>query len=175
MTKTSHSTSDPNQDRFFSNIFIIDDEPVAGKVIELYLSQAGFQNLHVFTNSVEAMEILSIVNADLIITDVNMPELGGGFLSRLVRNYPHLKSTPVLIVSSDETEATRNQLLANGVFKILNKPVMQIELLDAVHSAFVMRERSVDPDTKREIEESETQKTKRIEKEQRLRSAFKRV
>jgi len=122
-----------------ANIFIIDDEPIAAKVIEMYLITGGFNNLHVFNNSVEAIDILSIVQADLIITDVNMPELGGKFLTKLVRNYPHLSATPVVVITSDETEKTRTNLMANGAFRILQKPVAQETLLKVVEKAIKLR------------------------------------
>lgn len=157
-----------------TNIFIIDDEPIASQVIELYLSQAGYENLHVFNQSVEAVEILSIVNADLILTDVNMPELGGKYLTKLVRKYPHLENTPVMVITSDESETTRNHLMANGVFNILNKPVKQKELLVAVRKAIEMRKRMLECDIRTVEELEDGAKHQRLEMEKTLRMMFNR-
>ena len=161
--------------KYAANIFIIDDEPVAAKVIELFLNQAGFDNLHVFTSSVEAMEILSVVQADLILTDVNMPELGGKFLTKLVRNSPVLKETPVIVITSDGTEQTRNHLLGNGVFNILSKPVKERELIGAVDKAIEMRIRMINKDVETAEEKQDVRNLSRlVEREKSLRSAFNR-
>jgi len=159
--------------KFDANIFIIDDEPVAARVIELFLQKAGYQNLHVFTSSVEAMEILSIIKADLIITDVNMPELGGKYLTKLVRNTPMLQETPVIVVSSDESEQTRNHLLGNGVFNILSKPIDVNELTAAVEKAIDMRTR-MQNESEEPGEGDPANRDRLVEQEKSLRSAFNR-
>ena len=55
-----------------TNIFIIDDEELIALTLKMYLEKGGYENLHVFTDSVEAMEMLTYVKADLILTDVDL-------------------------------------------------------------------------------------------------------
>lgn len=157
-----------------SNIFIIDDEVIAASVIKLHLLENGYNNLHVFNNSVEAMEILSFVQADLILTDVQMPELGGKFLTRLVRNYPHLKSTPVIVITSDDTPATETHLMGNGVYGIVHKPADPKELMEKVEGALKLRQILLNGSDGNEEALPNPKHTGQIEKENSLRSVFKR-
>ena len=151
-----------------ANIFIIDDEELVTEVIKMFLEEAGYKNLHVFTDSVEAIETMSYVQVDLILTDVDMPELSGKFLAKLARRTPHLAETPIMVISSDESDETRNNLLGNGVSHILPKPVAREDLLKNVEE--LLTEKTTD-DTQPENRESATEVK---EKEQSLRKAFKR-
>ena len=57
---------------------IIDDEPLAIKVIEKYLSQMqGFEILQTFENPVKAFGAIKILKPDIIFSDINMPMLNG--------------------------------------------------------------------------------------------------
>lgn len=149
-----------------ANIFIIDDEPIVTEVIKHYLTQAGFKELFIFNNSVEAMETLSLVQVELIITDLEMPELGGKFLTKLARNITHLKTTPIIAISSDESIATRNHLMGNGVQAILYKPIDDKELVKLVKMSL---------EHQKEMKE-QAAKSKKIDsdKERKLRVAFNR-
>ena len=162
------------QSNFDVNIFIIDDEPLIAEVIKMYLSQVGYKNLHIFNNPVEAIETLSKIKVDLILTDVNMPELGGKFLTKLIRRESHLRTTPVIAITSDETIETRDHLLANGVVEILAKPVQQIELVRSVNRA-IEHQLRLSNDT-RIVEQQERAKVQQltIEKEKSVRAVFNR-
>ena len=115
-----------------ATIFVIDDEKVATDVIRLYLEQGGCRNIHGFNNSVEAMETLAFVKPDVVITDVEMPELGGKYLTRLIKKTSHLEQIPIIVVTSDASDATRKKLIGNGVDEILIKPTSADELLRAI-------------------------------------------
>ena len=114
------------------SIFVIDDEEVVVQVIQIYLEEAGYSDVHVFTDPVEAFETLSRVKADLVLTDVNMPELGGKFLTKLARRVDHLKETPIVAITADKSESTRNNLLGNGVTEVMVKPIDRELLLSVV-------------------------------------------
>ncbi|MEM9941881.1 MAG: response regulator [Planctomycetota bacterium] len=127
MTKSEVQTEILN-----ANIFVIDDEEIATEYMSLCLTEAGFTKVHGFQDPVEAFETLSCVEADLILTDVNMPELGGKFLIRLARKMPHLRDTPIIAITSDHSEMTRDRLLANGVTEVLVKPIGKDQLAKIV-------------------------------------------
>ena len=151
-----------------ASIFIIDDEQLITEVIRMYLRKGGYKNLHVFTDPVEAMETLSFVRTDLILTDVDMPELSGKFLTRLARKTPHLESTPIIVITSDDSEATRKKLVGNGADAILNKPVDCNDLLETV--ARTLRSSQTDQSSDKKAESSK----RAVAKEQELRQAFNR-
>jgi len=165
---SSNSAGSTKPTQSDSNIFIIDDEKLVTDVISLYLKKGGYNNLHVFTDPVEAMETLSFIRTDLILTDVDMPELSGKFLTRLARKTPHLESTPIIVVTSDDSDATRKRLIGNGADAILNKPVDCDDLLVTV--ARTLHKSTVD-----QAYDQKAAASKRVvAKEQELRQAFNR-
>ena len=107
---------------------------------------------------------------DRILTDVDMPELSGKFLTKLARKTEHLENTPIIVVTSDDCELTRKKLLGNGVDAILYKPVDCDQLLETVARTIKnrMKESLSDATT------ATNTKARMIEKEQELRQAFNR-
>lgn len=129
----------PERDLMTSRIFLIDDEEIVTEMISHHLACFGFKDVHCFNDSVEAMETLNYVKADLLITDINMPGLGGGYLTRLAKKIDHLKDVPVIAISADTCQETTDKLMAEGMFRVLHKPVAHKELLLAVIDALDSR------------------------------------
>ena len=67
-------------------IVIVDDEPkIRNGLSKLLSSRPGFEIIGVFENSMEALEQLSVSYADVIITDIKMPEINGLDLINRIR------------------------------------------------------------------------------------------
>lgn len=115
-----------------AKIFLIDDEPIILEVIEFYLSSTGFSNVYAFTDSVEAVETLRYVTPGIILTDINMPEVSGNFLIKLIRTYNHLKTTPIVAVTSETDEEVQEAILRNGADAVIHKPVDKKTLTDKI-------------------------------------------
>ncbi len=71
---------------------------------------------------------------DLIVTDINMPDINGFELLAFIRRNPNYAATPVLIVTSEESESERKKGLALGANAILSKPFEERELLETVRN-----------------------------------------
>jgi two-component system chemotaxis response regulator CheY len=59
---------------------------------------------------------------DIILTDINMPDINGLELLSFLKNHPQYKSIPVVIISTEKTEADRKRGLALGADDYLTKP-----------------------------------------------------
>lgn len=164
-SSNSVSSMEPAQPE--ANIFIIDDEKLVTDVIRLYLEKGGYKNLHIFTDPIEAMETLAFIQADLILTDVDMPELSGKYLTRLARKTPHLETTPIIVVTSDDSDATRKRLIGYGSDMILHKPVDCDALLETVG-------RTLRNSRSDQSSDGKSNADKLVAKEQELRAAFNR-
>ncbi|HZL57371.1 MAG TPA: response regulator [Bryobacteraceae bacterium] len=79
--------------------------------------------IHEAENGREAIGLALRIRPDLIITDLNMPEMNGEELVARVRQTTELKGTPVLVLSADRSPARREQLKRAGAVAYLTKPV----------------------------------------------------
>jgi DNA-binding response OmpR family regulator len=109
-------------------IVVVDDEPNLLGCIELILKQ---ENYRVFAaqGAREAFEHLREHGADLLLTDVKMPEVDGFTLVQWLRADPTLSHIPVIFFTSVRDESRARYL---GVFDYIKKPVGRQELLERV-------------------------------------------
>ena len=69
------------------NCVVVDDEPLALKLIESYVEKTPFLNLVAkCRNAIEAIEVIEKEDVDLLFLDIQMPNLNGLELSRMVKN-----------------------------------------------------------------------------------------
>jgi two-component system chemotaxis response regulator CheY len=79
-------------------------------------------------NGVAALAAAGRRHPDLIITDLNMPVMGGKELIASLARDPVLATTPVLIISADRSDAQLEQLIRDGAAGFLAKPVTPEQL-----------------------------------------------
>jgi len=79
-----------------------------------------------------ALKILPRGRYDLIITDINMPDINGLELVRFVRGNPQYQEIPLLIISTQSSERDRDRGLKLGADGFLAKPFTPEELRHAV-------------------------------------------
>lgn len=109
-------------------IFVVDDEAVIANTLSLILTQAGF-DARAFSSSIEALMALNEQDPDLLLSDVQMPEMSGVELAiRFRKIRPGCK---VLLFSG---QAATSDLLADARnqgynFDLIEKPVHPTDLL----------------------------------------------
>jgi two-component system chemotaxis response regulator CheY len=79
-------------------------------------------------NGFSALRALSRERFDLVLTDINMPDIHGLELVAFARKSPLQRATPIIVVSSEGTERDRARALALGADAYLVKPVHAAEL-----------------------------------------------
>ncbi len=106
-------------------ILVVDDSPVARKVVRRALSMCGLElaEIHEAASGLEALEQLRRHWIDLVVTDVHMPEMSGQELVEAMRADDALADVPVIVVSSDTTDSRRDALLGMGAKDYLVKPI----------------------------------------------------
>jgi two-component system chemotaxis response regulator CheY len=106
-------------------ILIVDDSSVARKVVRRALGMTGLAiaEMPEASGGIEALEILRRDWIDLVVCDVHMPEMNGQELVEFMSTDSNLRTIPVIIVSSDTTEARRDSLLQAGARDYLHKPI----------------------------------------------------
>lgn len=118
------------------NIVIADDSALARMFIRRCLEIAGLGEASFYeaSDGNEALQKMKEVMADLLVTDLTMPNMNGIELMRRIAASPRLSGTPVLVVTSAGNEEQRKELLSLGATRILSKPVNPPALIEALHA-----------------------------------------
>jgi two-component system chemotaxis response regulator CheY len=106
------------------SVLIVDDSPAMQGLITRVLGLCGLK-IRAFlraSNGKEALSILEHCTVDLILTDMNMPELDGEALIRSLAQNERLNDIPVIVISTDSTEARIDQLMSLGARGYVAKP-----------------------------------------------------
>ncbi len=114
-------------------ILVVEDSLVAGELLTGILCGAGYEAA-VTHHGIEALEVLRRDEWDLVISDVDMPEMDGFEFTEQVRGDPRLRDTPVIIVTSRDSEDYRQRGVAAGADAYVTKGTFDHhQLLEMVH------------------------------------------
>jgi two-component system chemotaxis response regulator CheY len=114
-------------------ILIVDDSPTVRKLIGYILKKQEYR-ISEAEDGIDALEKLGNLEADLIIVDLNMPNMDGiQFVKNLRSNYYYM-DTPVIMLTTTKDEELKKDALQAGVNIFLNKPVQSNFLLYKVES-----------------------------------------
>jgi len=80
----------------------------------------------------EALRLLPREKVDLIITDINMPDINGLELISYVKNNPNYRHIPLFIISTESSEKDREKGLALGADEYLVKPFNPLTLHELI-------------------------------------------
>jgi two-component system chemotaxis response regulator CheY len=101
---------------------VVEDSPtMRGIIVSSLATFADVQPIEV-TNGFEALKILPQQSFDIILTDINMPDINGLELLSFIKNHPQYRTIPVVIISTEKSEADRKRGLALGADDYLTKP-----------------------------------------------------
>jgi PAS domain S-box-containing protein/putative nucleotidyltransferase with HDIG domain len=94
------------------------------------------------THGKEGLEVLRLKNPDIVVTDLEMPEMGGlAFISELKRTHPHI---PVIVISGTGTLTDAIEAVRLGACDYLVKPIKQKEELQLAISCALKRMQLLD-------------------------------
>ncbi len=111
-------------------ILIVDDEENAREALSKILVHDGY-DVSSAANGVEALNYLRSRDADLIITDINMPEMNGlAFLRELIRSRP--ESNVIMLTAYGEVESYL-EAMNLGAFEYINKPIRYDDLKKVIN------------------------------------------
>jgi DNA-binding NtrC family response regulator len=117
----------------YKRILVVDDEENAREALSKILTHDGY-DVSSARNGVEALNYLRSKDVELIITDLNMPEMNGMvFLRELNRIHP--ASNVIMITAYGEVESYL-EALTLGAFEYINKPVKYEELKKIINKIF---------------------------------------
>lgn len=124
-----------------SHILIIDDQPdLAGMMADL-LGDAGYAT----RTAADGRAALAEVQADppdLLLLDVQMPELDGFEVAAMLKADPATAAIPIIMVSAHEGRGARLIGLESGAEDYLSKPVDPAELIAKIRNLLLLRDRA---------------------------------
>ena len=117
-----------------TTILVVDDNPAIRKGLSLRLRASGYEVLFA-ADALSATAVLAKEKPDLVILDLGLP-CGDGFvvMERLQKN-DYLATIPVIVLTGQESENTRNRALQAGAVAFFQKPVEEGKLLLAIRKA----------------------------------------
>ena len=117
------------------NVLIVEDSKAIRSMIRVALEGMGDFFAIEAGNGFEALKTLPTRPFDLIITDINMPDINGLELIGFVKSNPAYRNIPLIIVSTEKSEEDKKRGLALGASGYVAKPFKPHELLAAVQKA----------------------------------------
>lgn len=121
------------------HILVVDDEPQITRVLRTSLNAQGYE-IRVANDGETALEILKDFAADLVITDLAMPNMNG---IELCRNLRQISQVPILVLSVRGEERSKIEALDSGADDYITKPFQVRELAARLRSA-VRRRNALD-------------------------------
>ncbi len=106
------------------SLMIVDDSSTMRKIIMRTVRMSGlsFKRTEEASNGVEAIEKLNNTPVDIMLVDINMPEMGGTELVKKVREIPACEKTKIIIVSTESSQEIIESIMADGADGFITKP-----------------------------------------------------
>jgi two-component system chemotaxis response regulator CheY len=112
------------------NVLIVDDSSSMRNVIKKTLVMSGFDVGQIFEagNGQEALAVLEKQWADVILTDIHMPEMDGRSFLKVLKKQQVVSTTPVVVVTTEGREERLDELLDLGAKACIRKPFKPEEI-----------------------------------------------
>lgn len=120
------------------NILLVDDSKTTRAVQKKILGLADVPLGEVFEaeNGLEALELLAENWIDLVLTDLNMPEMGGAELIERMKKDSTMATIPVVVISTEGSEQRIEELMVKGIRSYLRKPFTPEDLKIVIDKIF---------------------------------------
>jgi two-component system chemotaxis response regulator CheY len=115
-----------------TRFLIVDDSKLMRDMVAACLRPLGSVDCEFAGSGLEAIERLALSTFDLVVLDLNMPDVGGIEVIEFVRSQDHLRSLPILVVTTRGDENSRTRVLDAGASGFLGKPFAPPQILDEV-------------------------------------------
>ncbi len=109
-------------------VLVVEDSPAMRTFVRAALEEGGLADVTEAANGFEALRLLPREKYDLVVTDINMPDIHGLELIAFMRKTDQHRTTPVIIVSTEGAQRDRDRGMALGANAYLTKPFLPDEL-----------------------------------------------
>jgi two-component system chemotaxis response regulator CheY len=120
-------------------VLVVEDSQTMRSLITSTLEQLGDVDVTEAQSGFAALKILPREKFDLILTDINMPDINGLELVNFVKRSQQYKDTPLFIISTEGSERDRDKGMQLGANEYLVKPFEPDQLLSLVRKYLNVR------------------------------------
>lgn len=117
-----------------ANILVVDDEFANVLLLKKILEAKGYVNVVTTQDPRQALPLYQQHNSDIILLDLNMPELDGYGVMDQLNSLGQGHLPPILILTAQHTQSFRQRALDNGAIDYVTKPFNAEELISRVHN-----------------------------------------
>ena len=121
-------------------VLLIEDDSATAQSIELMLKSENF-NIYTTDLGEEGVDLGKLYDYDIILLDLNLPDMSGDVVLRTLRQDPELRDIPVVMISGDAIPSQVQRVLDLGAAAYVTKPFDIQELLRLVDSKLVEKVR----------------------------------
>lgn len=111
-------------------LLIVDDSKLMRDMVAACLRPLGAVSFEFAGTGLEAIERLALTGFDLVVLDLNMPDVGGIEVIEFVRAQDHLRALPILVVTTRGDDTSRARVMDAGASAFLAKPFAPPQILD---------------------------------------------
>jgi len=114
-----------------ARILSVDDSLTIRSMVKTFLEEEGFEVVSA-NDGVEAMKIAREQTFDLVLSDINMPNMNGISLVSKLRRLEDYAKVPILMLTTEDSDFKKNKAKSFGASGWLQKPFTQERLVGAV-------------------------------------------
>ncbi|RME71692.1 MAG: response regulator, partial [Chloroflexi bacterium] len=127
----------------------VEDTPENRQLVRRILESQNYRVVDAVT-ALEGIRKAAEINPDLILMDINLPDLDGFTAVTRIRSFPHLRHVPIIALTARSVSDDRERARAIGCDHYLNKPIDIDELLETVERFLATGHQEVEAATPRE-------------------------
>ena len=105
-----------------SRILCVEDNAENLMMLQRRLTRRGFE-VTISMNGAESVEWAKTLQPDVIVMDLNLPGVDGWEATRRLKNQPETKDIPIIVLTADPKEKSREKALAAGCDEFALKPI----------------------------------------------------
>lgn len=117
-------------------VLVVEDDPISMEFVLCNLEELGFIKVYKAQDGSDALSVMDWAGVDLVISDWNMPKMGGLELYKNIKRDPKLKNIPFMLMTSSSEKEKVIEVLKTGITNFIVKP-FELEVLQAKISAIL--------------------------------------
>ncbi len=116
------------------SVLVVEDAALMRSLIVKTLKKNNIGNVTQASNGKQALDAVTLMRPDLIISDLNMPVMGGVELLGRLQQHDEYKKIPLVVLTSQTNDATFKKIMAMGAADFIRKPFGEDQLMVKLRS-----------------------------------------